>query len=120
MGKITWDNLPVALPNGSMLPHLSARMRTATVDTVFQMVGGTERLADWAGKPENYGDFVTKVWAKGMAKPVSVELQDSESLEGLLAQLDAGEHAKVVSPDGASQDPFAGLTLDELVAKSGD
>lgn len=98
-----------------MLPHLSARMRTATVDTVFQMVGGPERLAAWAGKPENYGDFVTKVWAKGMAKPLSVELTDNDSLEALLAKLDQGEHAKVVSPDGTPHDPLGGITIDELV-----
>lgn len=100
-----------------MLPHLSARMRTATVDTVFQMIGGPERLADWANKPENYGDFVTKVWAKGMAKPIAVELTDSESLEGLLAKLDAGENAKVISPDAKDPaDPFGGMTIDDLVA----
>ncbi len=100
-----------------MLPHLSARMRTSTVDAVFQMIGGAERLADWANKPENYGDFVTKVWAKGMAKPVSVELTDSESLEGLLAKLDAGENAKVISPDGLPDDPLGGMTIDELVGE---
>lgn len=114
---ITWNHLPVPMPGGAMLPHLSARMRTATVDAVFQMTGGAERLADWANKPENYGDFVTKVWAKGMAKSVSAELTaDTQSLEGLLAQLDAGEHAKVVSPDGSPVDPFNGVTIDELVA----
>lgn len=115
MSKVNWNHLPVALPGGAMLPHLSARMRTQTVDTVFQMVGGTDRLAAWAGRPENYGDFVTKVWAKGMAKPLSVELTDTDSLEGLLAKLDQGEHAKVVSPDGLPYDPLDGLTIDELV-----
>lgn len=117
-GKVSWNHLPVALPGGAMLPHLSARQRTATVDAVFLMVGGAERLADWANKPENYGEFVTKVWAKGMAKSVSAELTaDAQSLEGLLAQLDAGEHAKVVSPDGRPADPFAGVTIDELIAE---
>lgn len=120
MAKIGWNHLPVALPGGAMLPHLSARLRTATVDAVFMMTGGPERLADWANKPENYGDFITKVWAKGMAKSVSAELTaDTQSLEGLLAQIDAGEHAKVVSPDGQPADPFDGVTIDDLVSEDG-
>lgn len=92
-----------------MLPHLSARMRTAVVDQVFVMTGGTERLADWATK--NYGDFITKVWAKGMAKPISVEVQDSDSLEAMLTALDGGEHAKVINPDGSD------VTLEDIVAR---
>lgn len=106
---IDWKHLPVALPGGGLLPHISGRLRTATVDAVFQMTGGVERLADWANKPENYGEFVTKVWAKGMSKPISVETTSDDSLEGLLAALDQGEHAKVVSPDGRP------VTLDDLI-----
>lgn len=83
---------------GALLPHLSARRRTEVVDTVFNMVGGVERMADWANKPENYGEFLTKVWAKGMAKPMHVELTQSESLEGLLDRL-ASENAKVINGD---------------------
>lgn len=116
MGKITWDHLPLVTPAGAMLPHLSARQRTATVDTVFQMIGGPERLADWANKPENYGEFITKVWAKGMAKPVAVEVTDAESLEGLLAELDAGEHAKDVTPQPPA-DPMDGVVLEDIVAE---
>lgn len=93
-----WKHLPVALPSGGMLPHLSGRLRTATVDAVFIMMGGVERLADWANK--NPTDFYTKVWAKGMSKPITVEVQDENSLEGLLAALDAGEHAKVINEEG--------------------
>lgn len=103
---VDWRHLPVALPGGGMLPHLSGRMRTATVDAVFQMIGGTERLADWANRPENYGDFVTKVWAKGMSKPVSVETTlTDDSMEALVARLDAGEHARVVNGEVGAADP---------------
>lgn len=96
---INWTHLPVAMPGGAMMPHMSGRMRMAVVDAVFEMTGGTERLADWANKPENYGDFITKVWAKGISRPMSVEHTADDSLEGLLARLDAGEHSRVVSPD---------------------
>lgn len=106
---VEWKHLPVALPGGGMLPHISGRMRTATVDAVFVMIGGTERLADWAAK--NPGEFYTKIWGKGMSKPVTVEVQDTDSLESLLAALDNGEHAKVISPDGEPE------TLEDAIAR---
>lgn len=92
-----------------MLPHISGRMRTATVDAVFVLIGGPERLADWASK--NPGEFYTKIWAKGMSKPISVEVQDAESLESLLAALDSGEHAKVINPEGEPE------TLEDVLAR---
>lgn len=107
--EVEWKHLPVALPGGGMLPHLSGRMRTATVDAVFVMTGGVERMADWANK--NYGEFITKVWAKGMSKPISVELAESGSLEELLAKLDQGEHAKVINEDGSP------VTIEDIVAR---
>lgn len=109
---VEWKHLPVALPAGGMLPHISGRMRTATVDAVFVMIGGTERLADWASK--NPTDFYTKIWGKGMSKPISVEVQDTDSLEGLLAALDSGEHAKVINPDGEPQ------TLEDVLAREAE
>ena len=94
-----------------MLPHLSGRLRTSIVDTVFQMIGGTERLADWATR--NPGEFYTKIWGKGMSKPISLEVQDADSLEGLLSALDGGEHAKVISPDGSE------VTIEDVVLRDG-
>lgn len=108
--RIDWKHLPVSLPGGGMLPHISGRMRTATVDAVFHMMGGTERLADWASK--NPGEFYTKVWAKGMSKPISLEVQADGSLEDLLASLDAGEHARVISPDGDGPE-----TIEDIIAR---
>ncbi len=97
--KVDWLNLPVALPGGGLVPHLSGRRRMQIVDTVFEMIGGTDRFAAWAEK--NPGEFYTKIYAKGMSKPISIETSNDDSLEGLLARLDGGEHAKVVSPDDA-------------------
>lgn len=106
---VEWKHLPMATPEGNLLVHASARLRTNIVDTVFQMIGGTERLADWAAK--NPGEFYTKIWGKGMSKPITVEVQDADSLEALLAALDNGEHAKVISPDGEPQ------TLEDVLAR---
>lgn len=111
--RVDWKHLPVALPAGGMLPHISGRMRAATVDAVFQMMGGVERLADWAQK--NPGEFYTKVWAKGMSKPISIEATIDGSLEDLLTQLDAGEHARVVSPDGDGPE-----TIEDIIAREVD
>lgn len=107
--EVEWKHLPVVLPAGGMLPHISGRLRTATVDAVFVMIGGAERLADWADK--NPGEFFTKIWGKGMSKPISIEVQDENSLEGLLAALDGGEHAKVINPAGEP------VTLEDIVSR---
>lgn len=107
--EVEWKHLPVVLPAGGMLPHLSGRMRTAVVDAVFIMIGGTERLADWATK--NPTDFYTKLWGKGMSKPISLEVSDGNSLEDLLAALDGGEHAKIINQEGEA------VTLEDIVPR---
>jgi hypothetical protein len=85
--KIKW-NLPMALPGGELLPHMSARRRTEIVDTVFEGIGGVERLAAYASRnDENYGNFI-KIWAKGQAKASSVEVHGSEGVENMLKRLD--------------------------------
>lgn len=103
---IEWKHLPVATPEGNLLVHASARMRTNIVDTVFVMMGGVERMADWAAK--NPGEFYTKIWTKGMAKPISLEVSESGSLEDLLGELD-GTNAKIINPDGSD------VTVEDLV-----
>lgn len=88
--------LPTSLPGGELMPHMSAKLRTSVVDAVFEATGGFERMADWANKPDNYGEFITKVWAKGVAKPVSHELTMSDGVESLLDKLDQEERAKTI------------------------
>ena len=99
--RVQWSSLPVALPDGSLVPHLSARHRTLMVDAVFEGIGGYEGFAAWAGQPENRGDFY-KLWARGQAKATSIEHGVGDGVEGLLARLDAGESARVVSGDEAA------------------
>lgn len=99
--RSTWSNLPAALPNGSLLPQVSARLRQDTVDAVFITSGGGEKLLAFTeASEENYKFFLQHLWAKGLPRVSSAEVAHSgEGVEELLARLDAGEHARVVSPD---------------------
>ena len=84
-----------------MLPFMSARHRTHTIDALFEAAGGFPRALAWIDESsENYGEFF-KLWAKGAARPTMVEHTASEGLEDVIAKLDAGEHAKVVSGEPA-------------------
>lgn len=95
--KVNWTNLPVTLPGGALLPHLSARMRTETIDVVFHEIGGTEAMAEWAR--QNKTEFY-QMWGRGAVRSANVEVSSDNTIESLLDRLDAGEHAKVISPDG--------------------
>jgi len=89
--------LPTSLPGGDMMPFLSARLRAATIDALFEASGGFNRALAWIeSNDDRYGEFFVKVWAKGAARPSMVEHTAAEGLEDVLAKLDAGEHAKVV------------------------
>ena len=97
----TWKDLPAALPNGSLLPHVSARLRQDTVDAVFIAAGGGERLLAFTeANEENYKFFLQHLWAKGLPRVSSAEVaHHGEGIEELLSRLDAGEHARVVNVD---------------------
>ena len=76
---------------------MSARMRTSIVDSLFEASGGHERALAWIEKSdENYGEFFTKVWAKGVAKAVSHEVGVSEGVEALWERLDREEAQKTI------------------------
>lgn len=99
MARVSWSKLPIGMPNGDLMPHMSARMRRAEVDAAYQLIGGTPALVSWVERSEdNRGTFYTRIWAPGQAKASSVEVAADESVEALLDRLDAGEHAKVISP----------------------
>lgn len=91
-----WSHLPVALPGGSLLPHMSARLRTETIDALFVGTGGFNRALAWIEKSDdNYGEFF-KIWAKGAVRSSNVEVGVSEGVEKLLDQLDERERAKTI------------------------
>lgn len=99
-------SLPMSLPGGDLMPYMSARRRQEIADIVFEQVGGVPRMVAWVEKSDdNYGMFLTKIWAKGMLRPVNDERAGGPSdVESLLARLDAGEHAKVINGDELKED----------------
>jgi hypothetical protein len=75
-----------------MLPYMSAARRRRALDSVFEVIGGEERLAHEATKSsEGYWNFI-KLWAKGPL-PVSQNQTEhsvnTDSVEKLWEKLDA-------------------------------
>lgn len=99
MSQSNAPKLPIALPGGQLMPHMSARRRHEICDTVFEMLGGVERLAHEAGRNnETYMEFMTKLWAKGLPRAVATEHSvNNESIEDALKRLDQAENASVIN-----------------------
>jgi hypothetical protein len=97
-----WDQFPMTVPGGGLMPHVSARLRQETVDAVFQAAGGFDRLLAFTeANEDNYKFFLQHLWGKGLPRVTNAEVSvDADGVEALLARLDAGENAKVISPDG--------------------
>ena len=100
-----WRDLPTQLPGGDLLPYMSAVARQQMMDAVFYHTGGFRRLCAWVETSDaNYGDFF-KTWAKGAVRANQVDnIAPPTVIEDLLAQLDAGEHAKVVNGEAERED----------------
>lgn len=89
---------PMQLPgygdaDGSVMPHVGRYAREAVV-TAFEMMGGVDRLADWASK--NPTEFYTRLFPKVISR--EVELNAGKGIEDLLAQLDRGVQDSVEHP----------------------
>lgn len=84
--------LPMQLPGGVLMPHLSARRRHEVLDTVFEMLGGPERLHSEANRDrDGYWEFM-KMWAKGLPRAVATEHSvNNESMDELLKKIEARE-----------------------------
>lgn len=91
-------DFPMTLPGGQLMPHMSARRRHEICDTVFEMLGGTERLHHEANRDrEAYWDFM-KLWSKGLPRAVATEHSvDKDSVEEMLKKLDNAANAQVIS-----------------------
>lgn len=77
---------PYGDADGAVIAH-AGRYARECVLLAFEMIGGVERMADWASK--NPGEFFTKVFPKVITK--EVEVTASEGIEDLLLRLDGGE-----------------------------
>ena len=72
--------------SGAVIVHAGRYARNCVL-VAFEMIGGVDRLADWAHR--NPTDFFTKVYPKVITK--ELKLQTSEGVEDLLARLDRAE-----------------------------
>jgi hypothetical protein len=85
---------PLTLPGGQLMPFMSSRRRHEICDTVFEMLGGVERLHHEANRDqESYWRFMG-LWQKGLPKAHSTEHSvNADSVEKLLERLDRAENA---------------------------
>jgi hypothetical protein len=77
---------PFGDADGAVMPH-AGRYARECVLVAFEMIGGVERMADWAAR--NPTEFYTKLFPKVISK--EVEVHASEGIEELLLRLDSAE-----------------------------
>lgn len=75
--------LPYGDADGAVIAH-AGRYARECVLLAFEMIGGVERMADWATK--NPDLFYTRIYTKVITR--EVEVTASEGIEDLLARLD--------------------------------
>jgi hypothetical protein len=74
---------PFGGADGAVIAH-AGRYARECVLVAFEMIGGVDRMADWADK--NPSEFFTKLFPKVISK--EVEVSASEGIEDLLLRLD--------------------------------
>lgn len=94
------------LHGGDLSPFMSGQARTRVIDALFEASGGFNRALAWIeANDDNYGQFFIKVYAKGAIRPTVAEnAPNAQTVEELLAKIDAGEHAKVVEGEYTSDE----------------
>lgn len=109
------NKFPLTLPGGQLMPHMSSRRRHEICDTVFEMLGGVERLHHEANRNnESYWEFM-KMWQKGLPRAVATEpTTGNEQLEDMLKRLDAATNAQVINGTASRvSDDVVDVTDDE-------
>lgn len=81
--------------DGSVIQHIGPYARECVM-TAYHMIGGTERLADWADR--NPTEFYTRLFTKVITR--EVEVTAGSGIEELLAQLDRGGNSGGPTVDG--------------------
>lgn len=77
--------LPYAAPDGTFFQNIGRKYLKDAGIAVFHMIGGVERMAEWANK--NEGDYYTKIYPKLLEK--QVEITDMRTVEDVIDDLDA-------------------------------
>lgn len=70
-------------PMGSIMANSGKHLRNS-VAAAFEMIGGTQALAEWA--QVNKGDFYTKLMPKLIVKEIQVD--DRRSIDDMVLELD--------------------------------
>jgi len=83
--------VPYGDADGAVIAH-AGRYARECVLLAFEMIGGVERMADWASK--NPDLFYTRIYTKVITR--EVEVTASEGIEDLLARLDGQGHSAPV------------------------
>lgn len=84
----------VAAPDGTVMVSAGRYARHAVL-TAFEMIGGVERMAEWAD--ENPGEFFTKLFSKTIQR--SEEVDVGEGIEGMLDRLDHFDGDEIIDGD---------------------
>lgn len=101
MGK---PRLPMVLPSGTMLIHMSACRRRRIMDELWESVGGFERAQAWIEKSDaNYETFF-KDWMKGSARHMQIEHSNAESTEDMVDEVERSERAQVIGGNFTESD----------------
>lgn len=79
--------------DGAVIAH-AGRYSREMVLLAFEMIGGVERMADWADR--NPGEFYTKLFPKVITR--EVEVHAGQGIEELLAKLDGSSQTPLQQP----------------------
>jgi hypothetical protein len=90
------------LDGGVIVPHTLGDAKK-NAELVFEMIGGVERMADWADT--NPGEFYTRIFPKLIERPDQRNRGAGETLEDRLARLEAADRATTINVSGASYAP---------------
>lgn len=87
------------------MPHVIGRSFLNGLAEVWWDAGGRDRLLAWANKSDDNFYELTKLVVKMAPRQLGAEAeaQAAGAIEDALARIDAGEHARVVSPDDAPE-----------------
>lgn len=78
--------MPYGAADGAIITH-AGRYARECVLLAFEMIGGVERMADWAN--ENPDLFFTRLFPKVVTR--ELEVGTTQGIEDLLSRLDAAE-----------------------------
>lgn len=83
--------IPSASIDGELMVAAGKRSRQIVLD-VFDMIGGVERMAEWA--EQNPGEFYTKIFTKTITR--EAEVNHTVGVESMLDMLEAAEDEGLV------------------------